>query len=106
MRRSSSTASRLRWPSWPSSQAKRNWRPLMLTVTCEAALAAMRRGCSAVIGLQHGSDGVDGDVEAARDLAVGGLERARARNRVVEIGGELGAIGSERVQLRGERLLA
>ena len=28
-------ASRNRWLSWPSSQAMRNWRPLMVTVTCD-----------------------------------------------------------------------
>ena len=41
-----------------------------------------------------------------RDLAVGGLKPVAARGLRVEIGRELGAIGAERLNLRGELVLA
>ena len=84
----------LRWSSCPSSQAMRYWRPLMVTLTWSW------------LRLDHRANGVDRDVEALRDLAVGRFQLARARRHGVEIGGEPRAVGSERMHLRGKRALA
>ena len=76
MRSSSSLASRIRWPSWPSSQAMRNWRPLMVTFTCAMSLSVvLSRSCD----FEHRADVLHRGIEPARDLAVGGFEPARAR---------------------------
>ena len=47
----------------------------------------------------------DGGVEPLRDLAVGRLERARARGLAVERGGKPGAVDAQRVQLARQPLL-
>src|SRR3954471_23363933 len=104
MRPSRSWASAMRRPSWPSSQAMRNWRPLMVTVTCDMAACSLRR--SPVVRFQDIADGLDRDVEATRDFAIGGFERAAARCGLIELGGETGAVGAERVQLVGQIGLA
>jgi hypothetical protein len=40
---------------------------------------------SMFVGVEHGADARDGDIEPARDLAIGGFERPRARDRGIEI---------------------
>ena len=45
-------------------------------------------------------------IEPTRDLAVRGLEAIATRGLRVEIGGKLGAIGTERLDLRGKLVLA
>ena len=94
-RSSRSLASCRRWSSWPSSQAMRNWRPLMVTFTCARCPSI---GC---------------DLEHGRMLSIAASSR-RAMSRLaafslrtlrelrVEVGGELGAVGAERVHLLGE----
>src|SRR3954467_9360426 len=82
----------------------RNWRPLMVTITCAMADLDGRAESSTVVRLQQGANGADGGVEPARDLAVGILQRARMRGCGVEVGGKLGAVTAERMQLRGDGL--
>src|SRR5580692_5815413 len=101
IRVSRSRASSMRWPSWPSSHAMRNCRPLMVTLTWD--IASSRLSFAAA---QHAADRFDGVVDALRNLAVGGLERARAGGGVIELAGQPRAIGAERVDLIGKRFLA
>ena len=63
---------------------------------------------SSVINLrrQHAADGLYRAVDTLRDLAIGGLERARAGGGFVEFAGKTGAVGAEHVKLGGERFLA
>ncbi len=56
--------------------------------------------------VQHRLDAGDGGVQPLRDLAVGGLQPARARGFAVERGGEPGAVDAERVELARQPLLA
>src|SRR5438105_7885843 len=65
-----------------------------------------RRRLSTIVRVDHRAHGVDREIEPARDLAIRRLEPLGARGLCVEIGGELGAVGAERVHLRGERVLA
>src|SRR5262249_40822245 len=104
MRWSRSAASFWRCASSPSSQAMRNWRPLMVTLTCgmEFPLADIL----ALIRRKHGTDGVDRGIEPLRNLAVGRLQPPRARRGGIKLGSEPRAVGAERVQLGIERLLA
>src|SRR5580693_5488518 len=115
IRMSRSRASSMRWPSWPSSQAMRNCRPLMVTLTWDIRLpqlgspAAPRlRGSGArgrlVPGLEHAADGFDGLIDALRHFAIGGLERAGAGGGLVKLAGQTGAVVVERMDLIGERL--
>src|SRR5262249_51011756 len=76
----------------------RNWRPLMVTVTC--GIHILRN--SMLVRREHGTNGGDGGIEALGDLAVGGFERARTGRGGVELGGEPRAIAPERVHLRVE----
>src|SRR4029077_18983465 len=114
MRMSRSRASSMRWASWPSSQAMRNCRPLMVTLTWDippppthTRLSSRRRlhGRSA-IGPQRAADGFDGLIDALRHVAIGGLERAGAGGGLVELAGQPGAVVVERMDLVGERLRA
>jgi len=59
-----------------------------------------------LVPVEHGADGVDGKIEPARDLAVGGLKPAAARGLRIEIGGKLGTIGAECLNLRRKLILA
>src|SRR5580704_14759782 len=110
IRVSRSRASSMRWPSWPSSQAMRNCRPLMVTLTWDIRPPPTRftrrpaaRGRSA-LGRQHAADGFDGLIDTLRHLAIGGLERAAAGCSMVKLAGEPGAVVVERMDLIGERL--
>jgi len=64
------------------------------------------RPLSTLVRVEHGADRVDGKIEPARDLAVGGLEAVAARGLRIEIRRELGAVGAECLNLRGEFVLA
>jgi hypothetical protein len=57
---------------------------------------------STIVGFDHGTDGLDGGIEPLRDFLVGGFERARPRRHRIEIGGQAGAVGAERMQLIGK----
>ena len=61
---------------------------------------------SALVRREHGPDGVDGGIEPLGHLAIGDFQRAGARHRRIELGGETRAVGPERVQLGVQRLLA
>src|SRR6185312_15413437 len=98
MRPSRFLASASRLSSWPSSQAMRNWRPLIRTLTWAIALAAL--------AVDHVADARDGSIDAAGDLAADAFEPARACCLAVERGGKLGTVDTERVQLAGEPFLA
>src|ERR1700738_2700575 len=63
------------------------------------------RPLSPLVRVKHGADRVDSKIEPARDFAIGGLETVAARRLRIEIGGELGAIGAERLDLGGEFVL-
>src|SRR5262249_20671174 len=91
IRRSKSRASPIRWFSWPSSQAIRYCRPLMVTVTWDMASALLRR--------EHRADALHDVVEPAGDLAVAGLQPARLCGGSVELGGEARAGGPPDVEL-------
>src|SRR6266511_845353 len=84
----------------------RNWRPLMVTVTCDMTRPGDCRGCSTVMGLQHGTDRAHGGVEPLCDFPACVFERAPVRDRIVEIGGEPRPVVVERVDLGGEFRLA
>ena len=76
----------------------------MVTVTCDMAGLDEDVGCSTVIGLQHGADGLDGSIEPARNFAIGRFECFRMRSRGIQFGGELRTIGAKRMQLLSDRL--
>src|SRR5215467_14673430 len=99
MRASSSCARCVRCSSSPSSQAIRNWRPLMVTLTCGMTSSALVRG-------ERRSNRVDGGVEPLGDFTIGGFQGAAARGRGIKLRGEPGAVGAERLQLRVQCLLA
>src|SRR6266480_2664406 len=95
-------------------------RPLMVTLTwdmttlhahatCNKAHSsnahrASARGSHAPpqcsCALKDRPDGIDRDIEATGNLAVGLFELAGPRRLAVEIGGEAGAVEPERVHLR------
>src|SRR5262245_61129047 len=104
IRVSRSSARRWRCASSPSSQAMRNWRPLMVTLTCGMALR--RVADSALVAGEHGADGIDRSIESLGDFAVGALQGASAGGGGIKLGGEPRAVGAQRVQLGGERRLA
>src|ERR1700722_13494782 len=110
IRVSRSRASSMRWPSWPSSQAIRNCRPLMVTLTWDIAAPPTQtlfNRCPrlrSAAGLQHAANGLDGLIDALRHLAIGGLERAGAGRGLVELAGEARAVVVERMDLIGQRL--
>src|SRR5580693_8136616 len=115
IRVSRSRASSMRWPSWPSSQAMRNCRPLMVTLTWDIPLPPKRKLGStcrpgarprSAGGPQHAADGFDRAIDALSHLAIGGLERAAARRGLIELAGQPRAVVVERVDLIGERLHA
>jgi len=56
----------------------------------------------AILRFDDRADGRDRLVEALGDLAVGGLERTRARRRGVEFAGKPRAVGIEGMNLRGK----
>src|ERR1043166_5917841 len=64
------------------------------------------RPLSTLVRVEHSTDRVDGKIEAARGRAVGGLETVAARGLRIEIRRQLGAIGAECLNLRGEFVLA
>src|SRR5262245_28608329 len=101
MRWSRSCASLMRWPSWPSSHAMRNCRPLMVTVTCDMVCPFDAVSGLAVIGLQDIAHRFDRDVEPPRDFPVGGFERANAGGRRIEVRRQLGAVAPQRMDLLG-----
>ena len=86
-----------RCSSCPSSQAMRNWRPLMVTLTCAIDCSS----ASARIWMR-----VDRGIEPARDLAVGVVEPSGARGLAIERGGKPGAVDAERVNLLRQAVLA
>src|SRR5262245_15400904 len=106
IRWSRSLARRRRWASWPASHCMRNCRPLIVTITCDIAGPAGSLGCSAVMGLQHRADRVDGSVQPPRNFPVRVLKRALSRYRGIEIAGEPGLVVAQRVDLRGQIVLA
>src|ERR1700760_4455677 len=93
MRSSSSRASCCRWASWPSSQAIRNWRPLMVTVTW---------GKWSSLAFEHVPNIFHRGIQPPRHLAVGGLEAAHLGDLSVEISRETGAVGIECMHLFGQ----
>src|SRR5258708_26798044 len=99
MRASRSSAGCVTRASSRSSQAIRNWRRLMVTLTCGMAPSALVRR-------EQGSDGVDGDVEPLDDFTIDAFQRAAARGRGIKLRGEPGAVGAKGVQLRVQCLLA
>src|SRR6185436_1092574 len=105
MRWSRSWANFMRWPSWPSSQAMRNCRPLMVTVTCDMVCPFVRplaSARSAVIRFQNVAHRLDRHVESPRYFAIGGLQHADARGRSVEVGGEARPVVPQRIKLLGK----
>ena len=74
------SARRTRRSSSPSSQAIRNWRPLMVTLTCASVrpLLLRNRGC------EHRANSGDGGVKPLRDFAIDLLKAAGARSRGIE----------------------
>src|ERR1019366_281041 len=97
IRPSRSLASASRWSSCPSSQARRYWRPAMVAFTW---------AISSLVAVQHRLDADDGGVQPLRDLAIGGLQPARARGFAVERGGKPGAVDAQRVELARQPLPA
>src|ERR1700722_1975769 len=83
----------------------RNWRLLMVTVTCDMARSAARMNTSTIAYLDHGTDSLDRGVETPGDLVIGGFQRTRAGRDRVEIGGEPGTVGAQCMQLIGQPLL-
>jgi hypothetical protein len=65
-----------------------------------------RRLLSTLMGVEHGADRVDREIEPARDLAIGGLEAIAAGSLGIEIGGKLRSIGAKRLHLRSKPVLA
>jgi len=61
---------------------------------------------STFMRVEHGADRVDREIEPACDLAVRGLKAIGAGSLCIEIGGKLGSIGAERLDLRGKPILA
>src|SRR5689334_6565098 len=106
MRWSKSPASRRTCASWPCSQAMRNLRPLMVTVTRDRSLLRDGMCCSALMGVQHGTDRADRGVKPPRDLPVGALERARTRHRGVEIARQPRAVVIKGMDLGHQIVLA
>src|SRR5665213_1205778 len=96
MRSSRSLASPRRWSSWPSSHAMRNWRPLMVTFTCDI-------GALSILCFEHVADVLHRGVEPSRHVAVGGLKAPHPAELRIEISGKLGAVGVERVHPLGQR---
>src|SRR6266702_8739511 len=99
MRPSRSSARCVTRASSPSSHAIRNWRPLMVTLTCGMAPSGLVRR-------EHGSDRVDGGVEPLSDFTVHAFQRAAARGRGIKLRRKPRAVGAKRVQLRVKSLLA
>src|SRR5437660_6826856 len=99
MRPSRSSARCVTRASSPSSHAIRNWRPLMVTLTCGMAPSGLVRR-------EHGSDRVDGGVEPLSDFTIHAFQRAAARARGIKLRRKPRAVGAKRVQLRVKSLLA
>src|SRR6266480_5072018 len=99
MRPSRSSARCVTRASSPSSHAIRNWRPLMVTLTCGMAPSGLVRR-------EHGSDRVDGGVEPLSDFTIHAFQRAAARGRGIKLRRKPRAVGAKRVQLRVKSLLA
>src|SRR5262245_50105370 len=95
----------------------------MVTVTCDMAFPHRRYEVglkthagppqnkdnarnSPFVGLQHRTNAVHGGVDAPRNFAIGVFQMLGARRGGIEVAGELGAIAAERMQLRGQALLA
>ena len=103
MRWSRSSARRIRCCSSPSSQAMRNWRPLMVTLDlrhgfpCRLTTSRRLAGDEVTERMR-----VDGDVEPLRDLAIGVSSARAERPRNVELGGEPRAVG-RRAHATGRR---
>src|SRR6202011_5319785 len=96
-----SCASRSRWLSWPSSHAMRNWRPLIVTVTCDMISSTGRMDTSTIVRLNHGSNGLDGGIEPPGNLLVGVFQCACSGGHRIKIAGQPRAVGAERMQLIG-----
>src|SRR5262249_24268792 len=99
MRASRPSARWVRRASSPFSHAIRNWRPLMVTLTCDMAP-------SALLCREHSADRIDGGIEPLGDLAIGAFQRPVARRGGVELCGETRAVSAARMQLVVERLFA
>src|SRR5438876_7514071 len=99
MRPSRSSARCVTRASSPSSHAIRNWRPLMVTLTCGMAPSGLVRR-------EHGSDRVDGGIEPLSDFTIHAFQRAAARGRGIKLRRKPRAVGAKRVQLRVKSLLA
>jgi hypothetical protein len=63
-------------------------------------------GSSALVRREHGADGVDGGIEPLGGLAVGIFQGPRTGGGCIELGGEPGAVGPQRMQLGVERRFA
>src|ERR1700712_1260271 len=63
-------------------------------------------GSSLIIGIEHGTNALDGHVEPARDFPIAGLKPARACRRSVELAREARAIAPQRLQLLAQILFA
>src|SRR5665811_2520633 len=75
----------------------RYWRPAIVAFTCAMV---------SLVSVQYRLDAGDGRVQPLRDLAVAGLQPARARGFTVERGGKPGAVDAQRVELARQPLLA
>src|SRR5262249_32623286 len=91
---------------WPSSQAIRNLRPLMVTVTRDRSPWGGGLCRSAVMGVQHGTDRADGGVEPPCNVPVGGLEHTRPRHHGVEVARPARAVVVKGMDRRHEIILA
>src|ERR1700704_2990238 len=58
---------------------------------------------ASILSLENESNALHGSVEPARDLAVRGFQAAHLAELRVEVGGELGTIRVQRVNLLGEQ---
>src|SRR5262249_11903278 len=95
MRWSTSFASDCRCSSWPSSQARRNWRPAMV-----ATIWAI----NSLVQIHHQLDRCNRIVETLGDFAVRCLQPPRARGFAIQCRGESCAIDAESLHLSGKAL--
>jgi hypothetical protein len=84
----------------------------MVTLTCDIVqprLIGDRAGgrpSISVIGREHAADGFDRRRDPLHDLAVDAFERAGAGDGLIKVVREQGTVGTERMNLARQRLLA
>ena len=61
---------------------------------------------SSIVRIKHRADGLHGNVESPRDLAIGRLEAPGVGSLSIKIGRQLGTIGAQSLHLGGEPVLA